>query len=96
MTLPSGIYFCDIYSSSATTTIPTNALLSFDSAAKVGYSDVATLTRGVVFNSNSSGDVGFVTYSIVPRFNTIGQQVPFNVLPFDLSGNSFTYRYIIL
>jgi|GEM_PF-5736087 len=98
-TLATGNYICDVYAVRAQVTLPsgTVARVDFDQMAKYGYSNWQQKVQGVAFQQSSgpSGNVfDMVTYSVLPRYNIIGQPVNVPALPAgDLTGLQFVYSY---
>ena len=89
----SGVYFCDIWKLEKQVTLPAGSLMMFQGASKEGYSNYTTQTPGVLVIQNSN-TYTFVTYSIVPVYNVLGQYIYNGTLPRDLTGGTFTYSYL--
>lgn len=96
--LPTGVYFCDIYESKTEVTLPQGALMNFTGASKIGFSNYSDQSVGVNFTetllSNGSKKYTFSTFSIVPRYTQLGQQISSGALPTDLTGITFNYSYL--
>lgn len=97
--LPTGVYVCDVYALSAEVTLPSDAVARIELASmtKYGYSNWTTRTRGVLYNQavGPTGNVvGMTTFSILPKYNILGQQVNAPAIPAgDLTGVQFAYSY---
>jgi len=87
------IYICDVYSSTATFTTPSGTLMNFKGATKLGYSNYTNQTPGVVINQTGN-TYSITSYSIVPRYNMIGQSTTQRPIPEDLTGTTFSYTYL--
>ena len=91
-----GVYFCDVYRCSKSVTLPAGALMHYDGASKEGY--VTPSNPNVIgVNVNQTGNTfEFATWSLVPRYNTAGQNINHSLIPIpiDLTGTEFTYYYV--
>jgi hypothetical protein len=91
--LATGNYFCDIYRCVSTVTIPTGALMMYQGSSKTGYSNYSTQDVGV-----SITQVGqtytFSTFSMIVKYNSIGQTINAGPFPVDLTGTTFNLKYL--
>jgi len=98
-TLASGIYFVDVYVITAEVTLPADAIAKLELALmpKYGYSNWTQKIKGVLYNQSvgPTGNVVFMsTYSLLPRYNSAGQQVSAPAIPAgNLTGMQFVYSY---
>ena len=89
-----GTYFCDVYKSEATITVPSGSFALYTPATGASIKGYASFN-----NTTSEGSVAsqfgntyvFTTYSIIPKFNILGQNISGPTIPRDLTGNVFSY-----
>jgi hypothetical protein len=97
--LATGVYICDVYTVYAEASLPPNSagIVNIDQMAKYGYSNWTTKTKGVLVNqaTGPNGNVlALTTYSVLPRYNAIGQSVSAPAIPAgDLTGLQYVYSY---
>ncbi|GAB3911507.1 hypothetical protein GCM10028803_53120 [Larkinella knui] len=95
---PTGTYFCNVWICQQKVTLPSSALMDFQGASKTGFANYSTLAQGInVVQSilgNGTTEHTFYTYSIVPMYNAAGQFIYNGTLPVDLTGTTFTYKYL--
>lgn len=95
--LPTAIYFCDVYRAEAVVTIPQDAIMSFknpNGASNYGYSNYQTMERGVSVVQQVGNKYTLATYHIIPRYNVSGQRLGIAAMPLDVSGTVYTYSYV--
>ncbi|TFZ62223.1 hypothetical protein E4631_25460 [Hymenobacter sp. UV11] len=100
--LATGVYICDIYKSEQLVTLPAGQVLLYNTntgASQPGYRDFTQQTPGTLLSqvTNASGgtDYTITTYSIIAKYNSIGQAVPQGPYPQNLIGNTFTYSVYV-
>lgn len=94
--IPTGVYFCDVYSYSTTVNLPSNSIAQVNIPHPCGYSNFDTQEVGLNYTQSitSNGATLYMnTYTIVIRYNAIGQYIG-KVCPVD--GNTITFSYSLM
>jgi hypothetical protein len=89
-----GVYICDIYSSSTSVTLTSGQFMLYDNdkgPSKPGYTSPTSNTIGSSSIQSSGNVYTFTTYSVLPRYDSIGRAVGGSAFPQDLTGNTYTY-----
>lgn len=95
-----GIYFADIWKCEASVTLKQTDAFLYMGASQLGYLAYydGTYTEGVgVYSEDISGGNRkhtFRTYSYVLKYNAAGNPITQVVIPRDLTGTYFTYKYL--
>ncbi len=89
-----GVYFCDVYKSEAVITVPSGSFALFSTSTGASINGLVNFNNTTIEGSSATqygNTYTYVTYSIVPIYNSSGQTVPQYVIPRDLTANVFSY-----
>lgn len=89
-----GVYFCDVYKSEVTITVPSGSYALFNTSTGASINGLVNFNNTTIEGSSATqfgNTYIYVTYSIVPIYNSIGQTVPQYTIPRDLTANVFSY-----
>ncbi len=87
-------YFCDVYKSQAIISVPSGSFALFNTASGASVNGLVDWSNTTNLGSQAAqfgNTYTYKTHSIVPKFNLLGQALPFSVFPNDLTPNVFSY-----
>ena len=88
------VYFCDVYKSEVSITVPSGSFALFTPETGASVKGLVNFNNTTIEGSSATqygNTYTYVTYSIVPIYNSVGQTVPQYVIPRDLTANVFSY-----
>ncbi len=89
-----GVYFCDVYKSEVSVTVPSGSFALFNTQTGLSIKGLTsynnTTAEGAVASQYGNTYV-FTTYSIIPQYNVLGQYIASATIPRDLTGNVYSY-----
>ena len=92
-----GAYICDIYAATANVTLPSDAHLIRAEATPEGYviyQGDAKTAGTLIYGAFNESTYTIYTWSIVPKYDSLGHQLDGQPLPDELTDVTFSYFYL--